>query len=88
MASLFLFYFLLLFGLGLGLLLNHVPLLVGVALGFALKFMAEVLVMWRGLRLFNACSLMKWFLPAEIVHVPATVGAVLFGVFGKVAWKN
>lgn len=88
MATLFLFYFLLLLGLFLGLLLDHAPLMGGVALGFVLKFIGDGLVMWRGLGLFKARSLMKWFLPAEIVHVPATVGAVLFGVFGKVAWKN
>lgn len=88
LASAFLFYFLLLLGGALGLVLGLPHVLEAVAVGFVLKFALDLLVMVRGLRVFNSPHLLKWFVPAELLHVPAIVFAVLFGVFGRIRWKN
>lgn len=88
LTAIFMFYFLLLFCAAVGFLAGNSALLLAVAAGFALKALGDLLVMARGLRVFDSMHQLIWFIPAEIVHVPATVGAVLFGVFGRIRWKN
>lgn len=63
-------------------------LLWAVLFTFAMKVGADILLFYRGLRVFNQEKLLKWFVPVELLHAPFTVFAVLFGVLGKFKWKN
>lgn len=64
-------------------------LLWAMALGcFVLKAIADSVVMEKGLRLFGAKRLLRYLPVAELLHIPAIVGATLAGVFGNPRWKN
>ena len=62
-------------------------LLIAELIAFLIKITGDIFLFSRGLRIFNAKELFKWFLPVEFVHAPFTVFAVLFGTAGRFTWK-
>lgn len=84
----FFFYVLIPLSWVVGFFFDHSGLMAGATLSFALKVFFDFLVMYRGSQLFHCLYLLKWFPVAECIHIPATVGAVLFGLFGKLRWKS
>ncbi len=52
------------------------------------KFTIDYLILKRFTTLTKTSSVMKFFLPAEIIHVPAILIAVLGGYFGHFKWKG
>ncbi len=54
---------------------------------FLVKFIGDMVVFVRGLKIFKQLHLVKWCLPLEIIHAPFTVLAVIFGVLGRFKWK-
>lgn len=53
------------------------------ATAFVLKCLGDFLLMIRGLKLFNQPHLVKWVVPAEILHAPFTVLVAVSGVIGR-----
>jgi cellulose synthase/poly-beta-1,6-N-acetylglucosamine synthase-like glycosyltransferase len=52
------------------------------------KTSLDFLIIRKGADIFQQNSLLKWFLPAGIIHIPMVVFAVLFGSFGHFTWKG
>ena len=73
--------------LGIALALLSRTLLIAELAACAVKLAGDICLFSRGLRIFNAKELFKWFLPVEFIHAPFTVFAVLFGTAGRFTWK-
>ncbi len=63
-------------------------ILIATLLVFALKVIGDMLLIVRGLHIFNQQQLLKWFLPIEFFQAPFIVLSVLFGTAGKFQWKS
>ena len=63
-------------------------ILIATLLVFALKVIGDMLLIVRGLHIFNQQQLLKWFLPIEFFHAPFIVLSVLFGTERKFQWKS
>ncbi|MFA6341647.1 MAG: hypothetical protein WCX75_02200 [Fibrobacteraceae bacterium] len=62
-------------------------ILIATLLVFALKVIGDMLLIVRGLHIFNQQQLLKWFLPIEFFQAPFIVLSVLLGTAGKFQWK-
>ena len=55
---------------------------------FLLKISFEFLIMKRGTDLLFNKKMLKYFLPAEILHIPYILISVIAGIFGNFEWKG
>ena len=80
-------FFLLLFGTVplafLGILPTPIPLFCLLA-----KIAVDGMVVLKGCVLFRRTSMLKYFFPAEIVHIPYILGAAIGGQFFTFEWKG
>jgi cellulose synthase/poly-beta-1,6-N-acetylglucosamine synthase-like glycosyltransferase len=53
-----------------------------------IKFLCDYLLLSQSMEVFNHRELEKNFIFAEIIHIPLTVAAVLFGTYGPFSWKD
>ncbi len=62
-------------------------ILIAALVAFVAKCIGDLVLILRGLRVFQQEHLLKWCIPVEFIHAPFTVLAVLFGLFGRFKWK-
>jgi cellulose synthase/poly-beta-1,6-N-acetylglucosamine synthase-like glycosyltransferase len=55
---------------------------------FLLKCGVDYWILKKFVRLTRTPSVMKYFVPAELAHIPIILGAVAGGFFGKFEWKG
>ena len=73
----------------LGLSFFNVPLYLPIFLAvFLLKLLFEFLVMKKGTKLLFDIKILKYFLPAEILHIPYILISGIAGIFGNFEWKE
>lgn len=53
-----------------------------------IKFVMEYIIMWQGKNLFFNSKNLRFFLLAEILHLPYIVSASILGLFGNYIWKD
>jgi cellulose synthase/poly-beta-1,6-N-acetylglucosamine synthase-like glycosyltransferase len=86
LGSAFLFFLLLFFGVPFSLANGaffSVPVLCWIAKGTF-----ELLVLAKGCSVFGRKRMLRFFLPAELVHIPYVLGAAIGGHFFKFEWKG
>ncbi len=86
LASSFAFYVLLFFLLPFSLL--QIALLPVPLLAFLLKLGVDYAILRRFTSMTGTESILRFFLAAELVHVPAILAAVVGGYFGRFEWKG
>ncbi len=63
----------------------YLPIFISV---FALKILFEFLIMKKGTALLFDKKMLKYFLPAEILHIPYILISGIAGIFGNYVWKE
>lgn len=76
-----------------GIFFYYLLILVGLVVSFAWPFfvyktLLDLLLAWRGMRLFRKTDLLPYFPPASILHIPLIILSIVFGVFGRFTWKG
>lgn len=87
LTLLLLFFIALVLQLFLGIFVNIVYLY-SFLISFFAKVLFDVLVMNEGLKHIYEKRMLKYFLVAEIFHVPYSLVSVVMGAFGKKKWKG
>jgi cellulose synthase/poly-beta-1,6-N-acetylglucosamine synthase-like glycosyltransferase len=86
LSGIFIYYALILLGFLLSPFFS--AFFVPVASAFLFKTAMDFFLAFSGMVRFRKFSVLPWFFPLALFHIPLIVSACCFGIFGKFTWKD